>query len=78
MVFDIQTIRRSPIVPATALMAMGYAFNQLKIKKLKIEFNHTNKAVKGFCWHFGFVKRSPILKMILPSKANLLMYWFIH
>lgn len=50
--------RYQPIVAATALVALETAFQDLNTNKVKIEFNHTNLPVKGFCWQFGFKKEA--------------------
>ncbi len=49
-------LRHHPVVAKTALKAIWYAFSQLKVLKVKAEFEADNRGAKGFCWRMGFQK----------------------
>ncbi len=47
-------VRRHPVLMSAAICVMNYAFETLKVLKVKAEFEANNKHAKGFCWRYGF------------------------
>jgi RimJ/RimL family protein N-acetyltransferase len=51
-------IRRHAIIQEIAERAIHTAFQQLRVAKIKIEIESSNRAAKGFCLRMGFTREA--------------------